>query len=69
MSDKDKSAIQWIRESIIPIISTLIGSGLLLTVLSGLYSEFSQPNIHLGITPHYAIDYKLYRIKTKDKLL
>ena len=56
MSDKDKSTIQWIRESSIPIISTLVGSGLLLTVLSGLYSEFSQPNIHLGITPHYAIE-------------
>jgi hypothetical protein len=53
MSDKNKSTIQWIRESSIPIISTLIGSGLLLTVLSGLYSEFSQPNIHLDITPHY----------------
>ena len=53
MSEKDKSAVQWIRDSSIPIISTLIGSGLLLTVLSGLYSEFSQPNIHLDITPHY----------------
>ncbi len=55
MPDIDKSTIQWIKESSIPIISTLIGSGLLLTVISGLYSEFNQPNIHLGITPHYDI--------------
>jgi|RhiMethySRZTD1v2_1073278.scaffolds.fasta_scaffold1542482_1 hypothetical protein len=53
MTAKNKSIIQWIGESSIPIISTLIASGFLLTVLSGLYSEFSQPNIHLSITPHY----------------
>jgi hypothetical protein len=56
MPDNDKSAIRWVRESSIQIISTLIGSGLLLTALSGVYSEFNQPNIHLAITPHYSND-------------
>ena len=37
------------RESGIQIISALIGSSLVLTSLSGLYSSFNQPNIYIGV--------------------
>ncbi len=53
MSEKNKSTFQWIRDSSLQIVSALIGSSLLLTIFTALYSEFNQPNIYLGIIPHF----------------
>jgi YVTN family beta-propeller protein len=41
------------KDSGLQIILSIIGSGLLLTVLTGLYSEYNKPNIYLLVTSHY----------------
>lgn len=53
MSDRATSTSQWLRDSGLQIIAALIGSSLLVTIITTLYSEINQPNISLNVIPHY----------------
>jgi hypothetical protein len=53
VSDKSSSGFQWLRDSSLQIIAALIGSSLLVTIITTVYSEINQPNISLNVIPHY----------------
>lgn len=53
MSGRAGSASQWLRDSGLQVISALIGSSLLVTIITTLYAEINQPNVSLNVIPHY----------------
>src|SRR5215208_2796450 len=53
MSDRATSAHNWLRDSSLQIISAVIGSSLLVTVITTLASEINQPNVFINVIPHY----------------
>jgi hypothetical protein len=53
VSDRPNSAFQWLRDSSLQIISALIGSSLLVTIITTGYSEINQPHVYLNVIPHY----------------
>jgi hypothetical protein len=52
VSDRSSSAFHWLRDSSLQIVSALIGSSLLVTIITTLYSEINQPNVYIIVTPH-----------------
>jgi hypothetical protein len=56
VSDKPSSAVQWFRDSSLQIISALVGSSLLVTIITTVYSEINQPNVYLSVIPHISLD-------------
>jgi hypothetical protein len=56
VSDKSSSAIHWLRDSSLQIVSALVGSSLLVTIITTLYSEINQPNVYLSVIPHITVN-------------
>jgi hypothetical protein len=53
VSNNHNSALEWLSQSSLQIISAVIGSGLLVALVSAVISEINQPHINLNITPHF----------------
>src|SRR5215203_1306576 len=53
MSDRSSSAHHWLRDSGLQIMSAVIGSSLLVTIITTLASEIDQPNVSINVVPHY----------------